>query len=378
MIPARALGDAALRRLRDSAWPVLQQAAAAIAAWVIARNVVEHRQPFFAPIAAVVALNASGGERGSNAVRLLLGVVAGIVVAELTMAVLGGGYLALAVAVLVAMLLAVVLGGQRLVIAQAAAGAILTVAIANGEVGFQRLTDALIGAGVALVISQLLFPTEPVGLLRRAEAGALKDMAAELGLSARWLESGGEVLAGSPMDRSRQVLDRLADLARIRENSRRVARRSTTRWGSTGPVIRECENAGRLDVLGADCLTLTRMAGITSCDQRRRLGPVMRELAGVLAALATDLGDRLARQHAADRALAVARALGSHQPDGDTGVWEVAAAFATDIVIFAGVDPEHAAAAVRKHDEDLQVRTPPHVSRLHFRRRRQRARRDGD
>ena len=51
------------------------------AAWVIAKHVVDHHEPFFAPIAAVVALNAPLGERGLNAVRLLEGVVVGIVVA---------------------------------------------------------------------------------------------------------------------------------------------------------------------------------------------------------------------------------------------------------------------------------------------------------
>jgi uncharacterized membrane protein YgaE (UPF0421/DUF939 family) len=59
------------------------------------------------------------------------------------------------------------------VIAQAAAGAILTVAVANGEAGTQRL----VGVGVALLFTQVLFSPEPLALLRRAEAAALADMA---------------------------------------------------------------------------------------------------------------------------------------------------------------------------------------------------------
>ena len=49
--------------------------------------------------------------------------------------------------------------------------------MANGEVGTQRLVDALIGVGVALLFSQVLFSPEPLALLRRAEAAALADMA---------------------------------------------------------------------------------------------------------------------------------------------------------------------------------------------------------
>jgi hypothetical protein len=50
----------ALRRVLARMWPLLQSTAAATAAWVIARQLNDHPDPFFAPIAAVVALNASG------------------------------------------------------------------------------------------------------------------------------------------------------------------------------------------------------------------------------------------------------------------------------------------------------------------------------
>src|SRR5689334_15778983 len=175
-------------------WPLLQATAAATAAWVLAKHVVHHHEPFFAPVAAVVALNTSLGERGLNALRLLQGVILGIAVGELTLLALGGGYGSLALATFVALLLARVLGGARIVLAQAAISAILTIAVANGEVGYQRLTDALIGAGVALVFSQLIFSPDPLGLLRRVESNALAAMGAALDLAGRAL-AGEEALA---------------------------------------------------------------------------------------------------------------------------------------------------------------------------------------
>ena len=51
----------ALRRVAANAWPLLQSTAAATAAWWLARWLNNHPDPFFAPIAAVVALNASRG-----------------------------------------------------------------------------------------------------------------------------------------------------------------------------------------------------------------------------------------------------------------------------------------------------------------------------
>jgi uncharacterized membrane protein YgaE (UPF0421/DUF939 family) len=97
--------------------------------------VIDHHEPFFAPIAAVVALNTSFGQRGSNALRLLHGVVVGIVIGELALATLGSGYGGLALALFVAMTIARATGGTPVTVAQAAVGAILIVAIGNQETG---------------------------------------------------------------------------------------------------------------------------------------------------------------------------------------------------------------------------------------------------
>jgi hypothetical protein len=51
------------------AWPLLQRTAAATVARLIASSIVGNQDPFFAPLSAVVALNAPLGERGRNALR---------------------------------------------------------------------------------------------------------------------------------------------------------------------------------------------------------------------------------------------------------------------------------------------------------------------
>ena len=45
--------------MAEDAWLLLQKTAAATLAWVIAKFVFDHPEPFFAPVAAVVALNTS-------------------------------------------------------------------------------------------------------------------------------------------------------------------------------------------------------------------------------------------------------------------------------------------------------------------------------
>jgi hypothetical protein len=358
----------ALRRFAANAWPLLQSTTAATVAWALAKWVGNHPDPFFAPMSAVVALNASRGERGLNAVRLLVGVVVGIVAGELVVGALGGGYGTLALATFAAMAGAVALGGARVMIAQAATGAILTVAAADGHAGLDRLGDALVGAGVALVFTQVLFSPEPVALLRRAEAAALADMADGLQLTARALERDDDELAERATASLRDLRDRMAELSRTRRASGRVVRHSLLWRTMRKPVVRESENAGHLDLLGGSCLLLTRTALAMSPPDRRRLASSVRELAGAIGDLARAPGDRPSRQRAADRALDLARsAPGSParaQPDLAAGV--AIRMVATDVMVFAGVDPGQAADAVGEGGGALDVPDPPPEPRMPF------------
>jgi hypothetical protein len=49
-------------RVKDDSWPLLQVTAAATIAWAIAKTFGDHPDPFFAPIAAVIAMNAERGD----------------------------------------------------------------------------------------------------------------------------------------------------------------------------------------------------------------------------------------------------------------------------------------------------------------------------
>jgi hypothetical protein len=340
---------------------LLQSTAAATAAWWLARWLNNHPDPFFAPIAAVVALNASRGQRGANALRLLAGVIVGILAGELAISALGGSYGTLALATFTAMAVGFALGGARVTIAQAASSAILTVAVADGQAGPNRLVDALIGAGVALVFTQVLFSPEPVALLRRAEAAALADMADGLELTARALERGDGELDERAMSSLWDLRDRLADLRRTRHASNRVVRHSLLWRARMAPVVQESENAGHLDLLGGSCLLLTRTALTMSPPDGRGLAPRIRELAVAVGDLATAPGDRATRQRAADRALALARSVAPSPPRSQATLTVSAAIqmVATDIVAFAGVDPGQAADVVREGTGDVDVPEPP-------------------
>jgi uncharacterized membrane protein YgaE (UPF0421/DUF939 family) len=338
------------RKTAAAAWPLLQGTAAATVAWITAKHVALHSEPFFAPIAAVIGLNAPFGERGSNTLRLLLGVFVGIVVAELTLLTFGGGYGRLALATFVAMAVARALGGARIVIGQAAASAILTLATANGEYGLQRVSDAMIGATIALGFSQVLFSPEPIGLVRRAEKIALAAIAEGFARTARALETDDPALVERALDYMRDLRDKLADLGRSRRQSPRVARHSAVWWVHRTPLLAEDERAGHLDLLGMSCLMLTRTALVTLPPDRGRLAKAFGELGQVFAALAKDPGNRATRQAAIDQAILLTRRF--EQEDAPPGSTLAAAVVslrivAADLLLFAGVGREQIVEASR-------------------------------
>ena len=80
-------------------------------------------------------------------------------------------------------------------------------------------------------------------------------------------------------------------------------------------------------------------------------------------------GDRPTRQQAADRALDLTRWVTGSPPQSQAALAASAAIrmVATDVIVFAGVDPDQAADAVREGTGEIEVPDPPPAPRLPFR-----------
>src|SRR5438309_11527256 len=96
--------ESSRRRVRSSAWPVAQASGAAAIAWWICHGLLGHQQPFFAPIAAAVALSTSATQRARRSTQLLAGVLLGIGIALVLEALIGRSTVALGVIVFVTMI----------------------------------------------------------------------------------------------------------------------------------------------------------------------------------------------------------------------------------------------------------------------------------
>src|SRR3954451_25023492 len=68
---SRQTAHGGMARVREALWPTVQTAVAATIAWVIATRVCAHSSPFFAPVAAIMALGATRGQRARRAVEMM-------------------------------------------------------------------------------------------------------------------------------------------------------------------------------------------------------------------------------------------------------------------------------------------------------------------
>jgi uncharacterized membrane protein YgaE (UPF0421/DUF939 family) len=300
----------ARQRLADAGWSIVQTPVAAGLAWYIAHTLLGHHQPFFAPTAAAVSLSKNRVLRGQRALQLMVGVVLGIGIGTAVKAVAGstpGGFgaVTLGVAAALALAAALVLGGGFfeqgvLFVNQSVTSAILMIAVAGIATGSERLTDALIGGGVTLVITVILFPAAPLPLIRDAVGqlfAALRDTLARLA------ELAGTGETASPewaLGVGQRIERQLAGLQEARSAARQVASLAPRRWPDRSRVRRADEESAPVNLLAATVLSLAHASTARSIAAQLHspaLREALSELTSAFAAL-TEGGDASAAAHA--------------------------------------------------------------------------------
>ena len=343
-------------RLRLAWRSLVQTAAAATIAYLIASELVGHAQPFFAPIAAIITLGITVGQRGRRAVELALGVAVGIAVADALVLVMGTGVATLTVVVFLAMGAAVFLGTGQIFANQAAVSAVLVAVLpASGGFSGARFVDALIGGGVALLANSLLLPADPVKLVKRAAEPVLEELALTLLAIADAIEAHEEEAAERALLQARRLDDLEADLQEAVAVSRETARFAPTRRRARGTVDFYAEAAAQIDLAIRNVRVLARGA-LRGARLGENLPPAVadavRDLAEACRALATALDepDRidLVRTPALHAAAAATRVL---EETGNLSVTVVVGqvrSTAVDLLRGSGLTYEEAATLVRE------------------------------
>jgi uncharacterized membrane protein YgaE (UPF0421/DUF939 family) len=199
---------AGIDRLRVNGWSVIQTAVAATGSYFLAIVLLGHETPFFAPIAAVVSLSVTLGQRMRRAVELVFGVAVGLMVADLLVLLIGSGTVQIGIVVLLAMAAAVFIGGGPLVVNQAAVSALLVVVLQPPDAVFSpnRFLDALVGGCIAVGVNYL-FPINPERLVEGAARPVFDELVAVLEDIAAALRSGDRELAERALLKARGIDD---------------------------------------------------------------------------------------------------------------------------------------------------------------------------
>ncbi|CDO88197.1 hypothetical protein AWC29_01370 [Mycobacterium triplex] len=254
---------AGFKRVRAVWFYLVQTSVAAGLAWFIAHDVMAHPQPFFAPIAAAVSLSTSSVLRAQRAIQMIVGVTLGIGTGILVQALLGPGAVPIAIAALVALLAAVFIGqgyiGQGMMFAnQTVVSSILVLALYRSGVGWERIFDALIGGGLAIVVAIGLFPADPLAVLRSARVEVLSTLHSVLNRTGE-LACGREVPATDwPLPAVDRVHEQLGGLIQARATARQVVRAAPRRWGLRDAVDAADRQAVQLALLAGSVLQLAR------------------------------------------------------------------------------------------------------------------------
>ncbi|MCH8613115.1 FUSC family protein [Arsenicicoccus dermatophilus] len=167
------------RRLRQRLFFIAQCSVGAATAYSLAHYVFHIRSPLFAPVAAIVALGMTYGQRLRRAVEITIGVAVGAFVGESFVHLFGIGPLQVFLIVAVGMMTATLLGAGQLMANQAGIQGMIVALLAAAPGGaFGRWFEALLGSVVALVFASFV-PSS--SLIRpRSQASKILDALGDL------------------------------------------------------------------------------------------------------------------------------------------------------------------------------------------------------
>jgi uncharacterized membrane protein YgaE (UPF0421/DUF939 family) len=291
-----AVARAGTKRLRVVWFNLVQTAVAAGLSWYLAHDVLDHPQPFFAPIAAAVSLSTSNVLRAQRAVQMMIGVTLGIGVGSLVQGLLGPGDVPIAAAALVALGAAVFIGGGfighgMMFANQTVVSAILVLALYHGGVALERIFDALIGGAVAIVFAVVLFPADPRKVLRNARVAVLAVLHDVLSRAADVAAGRKEPPPDWPLTAVDRVHEQLSELLEARTTARHVVTIAPRRWALRDAIEAADHQAVHVALLAGSVLQLARAVSPDVVDHHRERLPARVYTVLVVLAAATALAD---------------------------------------------------------------------------------------
>ncbi|MEV6487586.1 FUSC family protein [Actinoplanes sp. NPDC051633] len=269
-------------RLKGGAALAVQAGVAAGIAWFLAHDVFGRPTPFFAPIAAVITLASSVGQRARRTAELVLGVAIGIGIGDAIILVIGRGPWQIALIVVGAILVATAVGGGTPLVVQSASSAVLVATLTQGVgLPYSRFLDALVGGGVGLVVMTLLLPLNPLTVVRRAADPALAALAAGLRQVADGLAQGDQDKVQQALDDLRAAEGTFAAFTAAVTAARENVAFAPARWRTRGALGQYVDGATQLIHALRNVRVMTRRV-LTAMGDGETVPPVLPEAVGLL------------------------------------------------------------------------------------------------
>ena len=255
---------ARVARLKSKSWHIGQAAVAAVLAWIVAKQLLGHEIPFFAPIAAVVSLGTSYGQRLRRVAEVTVGVAVGVFLADLLVLALGTGWWQIGVVVALAMSAAFLLDSSGLLVTQAAVQSIIVVTLLP-EPGqaLVRWTDALVGGAVALLAAAVV-PAAPLRRPRESAAVVVRKIASLLRTASQSAVDGDLDRAMATLADARTTEPLIRELQAAADEGLSVVASSPFRRGHRGHVRRMAELVEPLDRAMRNTRVLVRRVAVAS------------------------------------------------------------------------------------------------------------------
>ncbi|WP_157695093.1 FUSC family protein [Nakamurella panacisegetis] len=194
------------RRLRAGWLPLLEATAGATLAWFVAATLIGHHQPFFAPAATIIVLSQARGARITRALEVFLAVAGGVLLADIVAQLLEPWpTLTIAVLIVVTLTITTALDAGPVVVVQATVSALYVAVVSPPTQTLvpNRFLDALVGGGIALLISQVGAARDPFGPAVDQIRGICDRIVAVIRTSADAVEQHDRLLASEALAQAR-------------------------------------------------------------------------------------------------------------------------------------------------------------------------------
>lgn len=287
--------EVAMGRLRGERGQVAQKALAAGVAYWIASALLGHEEPAFASIAALISLSVMTGKEGSQAVQLVFGVACGLAVADLLLSFIGSGALQIALVVGLATGIVTFFGGGALAITEAGVSALLMVILASPSSGAStdRFVEALVGAGIALVLRAVI-ATNPGQSVQKAAHPIFGEFIGVLENIYEALYTADLEQAEEALDKARRMDARVGGFREALDAGYGTVRLSPPRRRALRQLGFYARAADHLDIAVRDSRGLARAAVAmirVGGEKQEPLAESVLELARAVEALGTHLQD---------------------------------------------------------------------------------------